>query len=44
MSQFDLDQETNLSMIEAFGENIYERFMQRCRFSENLLILEIIDS
>jgi hypothetical protein len=43
-STFDLHQETNIPMIEAFGEKIYEKFMQRCRFSENPLILEIIDS
>jgi hypothetical protein len=34
-STFDLHQETNIPMIKAFGEKIYEKFMQRCRFSEN---------
>jgi hypothetical protein len=34
-STFDLHhQETNVPMIEAFGEKIYEKFMQRCRFSQ----------
>jgi hypothetical protein len=31
-STFDLHQETNVPMIEAFGEKIYEKCMQRCRF------------
>jgi hypothetical protein len=43
-STFDLHQETNMPMIEAFGEKIYGNFMQRCRFSENPLILDIVDS
>jgi hypothetical protein len=34
-STFDLHQETNMPMIEAFGEKMYGNFMQRCRFSEN---------
>jgi hypothetical protein len=28
-STFDLHQETNVPMIEAFGEKIYEKFTQR---------------
>jgi hypothetical protein len=31
-------------MIVAFGEKTSEKFMQRCRFSENPLILDIVDS
>jgi hypothetical protein len=42
-STFDFHQETNIPIIEAFGEKIYGKFMQRCRFSENPLILEFID-
>jgi hypothetical protein len=38
-STFDLHQETNVPMIESFGEK-----MQCCRFSENPIILDIIDS
>jgi hypothetical protein len=42
-STFSLHQETKVLMIEAFGEKIYEKFIQRCKFSENPLILDIVD-
>jgi hypothetical protein len=39
-----LHQETNVPIIEAFGVKISEKFMQRCRFNENPLVLDMVDS
>jgi hypothetical protein len=42
-STFDLHQETNIPLIEDFGNKIYQKFLNQCQFSENPLILNIAD-